>query len=86
MIPTFLCVKLLDFLKAGLFPALGFPPVEGLLESPQPSNDKLCFLHLVVVSVSVSYWLPFSGQTDARLFRAAFAQGEQFPDNLLCLA
>lgn len=27
--------------------------------------------------------LPFSGQTDARMFWAAFAQGEQFPDDLL---
>lgn len=27
--------------------------------------------------------LPLSGQTDARLVGAAFAQGEQFPDDLL---
>lgn len=27
--------------------------------------------------------LPLSGQTDARLFGAAFAQGEQLPDDLL---
>lgn len=27
--------------------------------------------------------LPFSGQTDVRLLGAAFAQGEQFPDDLL---
>lgn len=30
--------------------------------------------------------LPLSGQTDARLFGAAFAQGEQFPDDLLGFA
>lgn len=30
--------------------------------------------------------LPLSGETDARLFGAAFAQGEQFPDDLLGFA
>lgn len=30
--------------------------------------------------------LPLSGQADVRLFRAAFAQGEQFPDDLLGFA
>lgn len=30
--------------------------------------------------------LPLSGQTDVRLFRAAFTQGEQFPDDLLGFA
>lgn len=30
--------------------------------------------------------LPLSGQTDARLFGAALAQGEQFPDDLLGFA
>lgn len=30
--------------------------------------------------------LPLSGQTDARMFGAAFAQGEEFPDNLLGFA
>lgn len=29
------------------------------------------------------FGLPFSGQADAGLFRAAFAQGEQFPHDLL---
>ena len=30
--------------------------------------------------------LPLSGQTDARMFGAAFAQGEQFPDDFLGFA
>lgn len=29
---------------------------------------------------------PLSGQTDVRLFRAAFTQGEEFPDDLLGFA
>lgn len=51
-----------------------------------PSNNKLCLPHLVWFLSVYPSGLPLSGQTDARLFRAAFAQGEQFPDDLLGLA
>lgn len=48
-----------------------------------PQYDKLCLSHLVSFLSMYPSGLPLSGQTDARLFGAAFAQGEQFPDDLL---
>lgn len=51
-----------------------------------PGNDKLCLLHLVCFLPVYPSGLPFSGETDARLFGTAFAQGEQFPHDLLGFA
>lgn len=51
--------------------------------SQNPQYDKLCLPHLVSFLSMYPSGLPLSGQTDVRLFGAAFAQGEQFPDDLL---
>lgn len=48
-----------------------------------PCKVCSCVLHAVCFGSMCPSGIPLSGQADARLFGAAFAQGEQFPDDFL---